>query len=84
MNYDELIKMLEDNRIPYTEELTGRGFTTITVEWCKNGWRCSEFDRVVNASDLTAAARTLGSIRTERKARTSAENGRKGGRPRKQ
>jgi hypothetical protein len=37
----------------------------------------------LTAENLASAASILGSIKTEKKARSSAENGKKGGRPRK-
>jgi hypothetical protein len=45
----------------------------------KAGWSAGRCDTCA----ASAAARALGSIRTVKKSRTSAENGKKGGRPKK-
>ena len=88
MNRNELDKL-------FGNELTDSAILSMAKTWTEwdvndyliqTGYEadCKDVINSLRREAASIAASVLGSIRTERKAKTSAANGRKGGRPRKQ
>lgn len=69
--------------IPADQNGYGAGNGSMIAEGFATWKEAADWIAAHTEEEITAAASALGSIKSERKARTSRENGKKGGRPRK-